>query len=272
MPTLRELQNAFRAEVLAMQALPEAARATPFILEDGLGAPERLQIHRNHIYTTLSEALAGIYPAVQAMVGEAFFQAVANRFVAEAPPSEPMLYSYGDQFAAFLAGFGPATGLPYLPDLARLEWALHSSFHAPDEDALTSEALGAVPQDALSELNLFPHSSARLLRSKWPVAALWQAARAPDADIVAGVDLDAGGTDLFVLRAGGDVQFWALPAGEWIWLERCAAGEGLANAAAAATACDASFDLAAALTANLARGSFAPIRATGPESNVRVND
>jgi len=41
------------------------------------------------------------------------------------------LAEYGDGFADFLAGFAPAQSLPYLADVARLEWAINAAYHAP---------------------------------------------------------------------------------------------------------------------------------------------
>ena len=68
MPTLLEVQNAFRRDLFTLDG-EAAATAASFVEPDGVAPASRLQIHRNHTFTTLSEALAGIYPAVQAMVG-----------------------------------------------------------------------------------------------------------------------------------------------------------------------------------------------------------
>ncbi|MCA8927307.1 MAG: putative DNA-binding domain-containing protein [Alphaproteobacteria bacterium] len=261
MPTLREIQDAFRAGLLAPDAAAAGTAAAAAILPDGLDAAQRLQIHRNHVFTTLGDALAGVYAAVAAMVGAEFFRAMAQRFVTAAPPTEPVLYAYGAGFADFIAGFPPAAGLAYLPDLARLEWALHASFHAPDAPTLQAADLGALPPEALPRQTLRLRADARLVRSSWPVADLWQAVRSGDADAVGSVDLDAGPVHLLVLRQAGDARLWALPAGEWHWLSACAGGQGLAAAAEVALTVDPAFDLTAALTRNLQRGTFAPLSA-----------
>lgn len=261
MPTLLEVQQAFRDALLTREGEAVEA-ATGLIAPDGLDASARLQIHRNHVFLTLGDALAGLYPAVHAMVGEGFFRAAARRFIAAQPPRQPSLYAFGGELAAFLEGFEPASGLPYLPDLARLEWAMHESFHARDEPALNAADLARLPAEALEGLVLRLRADARLVRSAWPVARLWQAASAGDGEAVAAIDARLAPDHLLVLRDGLDARLWELSAGEWHWLAACAKGQGLGAAAEAGLAADPGFDLAAALTPNLQRGSFAPLSET----------
>ncbi len=262
MPTLLELQDAMRAQLFAPVPPADGGGAVGHILGDGIAPASRLQVHHNHIRITLTDALAGIYSAVEAMVGIQFFRAAAHGFIAEGPPCDPVLYAYGDGFADFLAAFPSAASLPYLPDLARLEWAMHRSFHAADESALTAGALGAVPADALADLVLRPRADAGLVASDWPVDALWHATRAPESGALERIDLvAAGGAAILLLRQGYDVRMWHVPAGEWHWLAAFAAGQDMAGAAAAATAADPAFDLADALSTNLQRGTFAALEA-----------
>ena len=263
MPTLPELQAAMRAELLGAE--PPGAiggEAADFVKANGIDPQQRLQIHRNHMRISLTEALAGVYAAVEAMVGEAFFRAAAAEYIAQEPPREPMLYAYGGGFTDFLADFPPAAGLPYLPDLARLEWAMHESFHAPDEPVLAAETLAEVPPEELDALVLTPRADARLVASTWPVDSLWRAALMPESNAIEALDINAGGVSLLLLRQAHDVHMWRLAAAEWHWLAACAAGKPMAEALALAGAADPGFDLATTLAAHLQRGTFGPL-ATG---------
>src|SRR6266542_3456863 len=72
-----------------------------------------------------AEALATTFPTVQALVGEDFFRMLARAFVGQSPPNQPVLAEYGAGFPAFIAGHDAARDLPYLADIARLDWALN---------------------------------------------------------------------------------------------------------------------------------------------------
>ena len=82
---------------------------------------------------------------------------------------------FGASFADFLNSFPPAAELPYLPDMARLEWAVHLAHYAADAQTLAPEALAALHPDQLEARRFSLHPACALLASNWQVAALWQA-------------------------------------------------------------------------------------------------
>ena len=61
-----------------------------------------------------------------------------------------MLAEYGADFPAFIAGYEAARDLPYLADIARLDWALNLAFHAPPGGRLQAADLSAVAGGALA--------------------------------------------------------------------------------------------------------------------------
>jgi len=65
--------------------------------------------------------------------------------------------------------------LPYLPDMARLEWAVHLAHYAADAQGLAPESLAALHPDQLEAQRFRLHPACVLLASSWQVAALWQA-------------------------------------------------------------------------------------------------
>lgn len=276
MPTLLELQDAMRAELLGTeQPAAVGTEAARLVRGAGIDPQQRLQIHRNHMRISLTDALAGIYAAVEAMVGEEFFRAVAAEYIARQPPREPMLYAYGSGFAGFLADFPPAASLPYLPDLARLEWAMHESFHAADQLALAADMLAAVPAEQLECVSLDLRADARLVASAWPVDSLWRAALMPESnahEALEALDIDAGGASLLLLRQEHDVHMWRLSQAEWHWLAACGAGRSVAEAAEQAAEADPDFDLAAILAANLKRGTFGPLAAGGANKTDNIEN
>ena len=114
------------------KALLEPSQPTPqgVIRPDGKPAGKRFDVYRNNVVVSLIGALGDGYPAVRKTVGEKFFDAVASVYVRSHPPKTPLMIFYGDSFADFLDRFEPAQQIPYLADVARLEWARRRAYHA----------------------------------------------------------------------------------------------------------------------------------------------
>ena len=104
----------------------------------------RFAVYRNNVMVTLSKALKSRFPAVDKIVGEEFFGAMARVFVSERPPRSPLLATYGDEFADFIATFEPASDLPYLADVARLEAARTRAYHSADAVPIDADGLTAL--------------------------------------------------------------------------------------------------------------------------------
>jgi hypothetical protein len=244
MPSLHELQTAFGRALLDAGAANAADLGA--IADDGLGAVARLRIYRHHVFTTLTEALAATFPVVRRLVDARFFAYAAARYIAEAPPAAPCLAEYGASFPDFLGTFPPCRHLAYLPEVARLEWALVAALHADDARPLEPASLGAVGDADAARLLLRLDPSITLLESPWPLDRLWRANQA-DAGDEATVDLAAGGVRLEIRRRGDDVVWRPLAPGAFALRRALADGAPLGPAAAAALAAESAFDLAAEL-------------------------
>jgi hypothetical protein len=166
------------------------------------------------------------------LVGSEFFDALAVVYGRAQPSTDPDLNRFGAGLAAFLAGFAPAASHPWLPDMARLEWLVHDSFHAPDA-AEAFEACHAVL-----------HPTLRLYRSDWATPALWRAHQ-PGGPAFPETMGQAG--HALVWRPGFQVELEECAAAEHAALAKLAAGETFGAALDAAFDLDPDFDLAAHL-------------------------
>src|SRR5262249_34026411 len=139
-PTLLEVQRAMFLDLTAR----DSAETDAFIVADGLAPRQRLNVYRNTAVCTLTTALRLSYPAVHHIVGAEFFESAARIFIDIDPPRSAYLNEYGSAFPDFLMRFLPAVSLSYLPDVARLEWAVNRALHAPDTKALDLSRLSAI--------------------------------------------------------------------------------------------------------------------------------
>lgn len=138
------------------------------------GVPSaRFNVYRNNTAFSLTEAMADSYPVISALVGDEFFKAMAGQYVQSNTPKSPVLLHYGETFAEFLETFEPAESLPFLADVARVEWAFVQAYHAADSDSITAEALQAVPAEDVHEACLTLHPSLHLIQSDWPAISIW---------------------------------------------------------------------------------------------------
>ena len=246
MLTLPELQSAFRDALLGGRDGESAGAIAAEILGDGLSPESRLAVYRHHVLTTLTSVLNETYPVVVRLVGSPFFAYAADAFVRRHPPGGPCLFEYGAGFADFLAAFPPCRELVYLPDVARLEWAMHAAWHAEDMRAGDLDGLREISSEALGGVTLRLDPSLTLLSSPWPVDRIWRANQS-GADANATLDLGAGGVCLEIRRLGVDAVWRTLPEPDHAFRAALASGRALEDSADAALAVDADFDLTRAL-------------------------
>ena len=251
---LRDLQAAFADHVTGV----DRAGLVAVVAGDTIAAEARLRIYRHHVLQSLASALAATYPTVQALVGEDFFRVMARTFVVQDLPRQPVLAEYGAGFPAFVGAYRPGATLPYLADIARLDWALNSAFHSPDGGRLTAGDLASLPGDQVLGLLLALAPGAALLRSAYPLDRIWRASQpgAPDDP----VDLGAGGADLLVLRRPDDAAFVSLGAGEAAFVGAIAGGDALEVAARAGLRAEAAFDLSTSFARLLTLQAFAALQ------------
>jgi len=253
MPSLHETQ----ARVMdALRRRSDALPAAPLLRRSaGLAAERRLQVYRHNIEASLGTALAAVYPVLARLVGETCFASLARAYAARHPSRSGHLHPFGAEMAGFVAAQDALAGLPYLADVAALEWAVHEVHHEGDDLPFEVAALAAVPIEAQPRLCLQLQHASRFVASPFPVLAIWQANQ-PDIDFPPTVSLADGGLRLLVGRRGFEVEFRHLDDAEDRWLRELARGRSLADASAAALAIDPVFDLGATLGRHLALGSF----------------
>lgn len=234
-------------------ACPRAVRGW-----NGAAPDRRFNVHRNNMASSLIGVLADTFPVVRALVGEEFFSAMASVYLRECPPSSPLLIRYGEDFPEFVKAFEPAASLPYLSDVARLEMARLQSLHAADATSIEARELAAAmgAGERVGELRLSAHPSLRLLVSRFAVVSIW-AAHQGHGDL-AEVDIWQGQSAVIV-RPDLDVLVVPCDPGT-IEFALCAQrGCAFAEAAAAAAAIAAGFDLSATLNLLLSNGAITSI-------------
>jgi len=247
---LRDLQTDFAAALF-----DERPEMSARVRAGKFPAAQHLQVYRNNVVESLTGALRAVYPVIEKLVGDGFFRYAAHEYLRAHRPRSGNLHDFGDALADFLAGFAPAAQLPYLSDVARLEWAWHRAFHAADAPAFDFARLGAIPAERHESLRFVLHPSAHLLASPFPVVRIFEINQEGYAGDTS-VDLAEGGVHALVIRRGLTVTVEPLAIGEAEWLTALAEQQPLGVALQAALAAQPEFDLTATLAGHLQSGTL----------------
>ncbi len=170
-PSLLEVQQVVR-RAIADGVTIELDR---FIEGDAIAAADRIAIHRHTAQHALVKTLALSHPVVQKLVGAEFFEGASRCYLEQAWPDTAWLDAFGAGFAPFLESFPPAATIPYLSDVARLEWAVHEALHAKDAAKLDLARLTTVPSEQSGSLRFVAHPSLRLLALGYAADEIWRA-------------------------------------------------------------------------------------------------
>lgn len=182
---------------------PTAPIPNGLLTPDGKPAEKRFNVYRNNIIVSLKESLSEGFPAVKSLVGDDFFNAMAGEYLRQSPPKKPIIPIYGEDFSSFIDRFTPAKALPYLADVAKLEYLLRESYHAKDEDPIPTDHYQD-PEFFLKSVTLA--ASVKYFSSRFPVSQIRSAAL--------GGDKPTGGAeDILITRSRFDPKISIFPTG-----------------------------------------------------------
>lgn len=171
-------REALRQQMLLRALLGDAR---PAVLDGWLrgDAPAKrrgLQAYRANAGALAERALAAAYPTVQQLLGDESFAALARALWQAHPPQHGDAATWGGELPAFMAAADQLAGEPYLPDVARLDWAVHQADRAADDEA-PAEGLPLLAGPDLPALRLRLRAGHAVLASAHPLHTLWQAHR-----------------------------------------------------------------------------------------------
>jgi hypothetical protein len=199
----------FSALLNADQPPPNELKA-----RSGNNVDHRFDVYRNNVMASLLNALNDTFPVTAQLTGTDFFRAMARLYVLQSPPATPVLVRYGDTFPDFIAGFAPAGSLPYLADVARLEFAWLSCYHSADHVPIAPETLrrclaeyvSGFDADEEGEDALFIElaPSTRVVASPYPIFSIWSAHQPESAFELSEIDLSQP-QSVLLTRANHDV-------------------------------------------------------------------
>jgi hypothetical protein len=229
-----------------MQSLLEQQREFAVNLMASRPSGDGFDAYRSNVFGNWAGALACAYPIVRKIVGEEFFDGMAREYARAHPSASGDLNEYGARLPEFVAAFAHTQDLPYLPDVARMEWLAHRAYYAVDPVPFDFKAVLAVDSDRHADLRPRLAASCALMASNWPLGRIWLVHQ-DDYGGAVDVDLRCGPDLILVHRPGWRAQLRSLAPGDFSFLQAALAGEALGPALEAAAAGDPDFDASMAL-------------------------
>ncbi|MDD5267379.1 MAG: DNA-binding domain-containing protein [Methylococcales bacterium] len=237
MNRLHETQRDFSRYVLQnSDQIPAGIKA------NGIAVEQRLNIYRNNTRLGLTEVLREVYPVVNKLVGDAFFNRLAQAYINLHPSKSACLLTFGGRFSEVIAGYKDAQGLAYLPDTARLEWYVHEAYHAADDSLLDVPALAQLDAESYQRLGFKVHLTGRFIASDYPIGRIWIDNQC-DARQESLIDLTKGGCCLLIFRPELEVGIVSLNYADYQCLTALASGLTLIRAVECVIATHPDFDI-----------------------------
>lgn len=232
MRSLREFQADFARTLRAPASAGDAAG---------------LAVYRANVAGNRAGALAGAYPVVRKIVGDGYFAQLCRAYGTRHPSASGDLNRYGDRFASFLADCDDVADLPYLPDVARMEWVAHLAHYAQDPADFDPRALASLAPERYASLRPRLAPACALLTSRWPLGRIW-AVHQEDYRGEFDIDLGLGSDRILVHRPRWRASVSSLGAGDFHFLEAIGCEAELGAAFDAGLAADPAFDPSSALS------------------------
>ncbi|MDH1576310.1 HvfC/BufC N-terminal domain-containing protein [Pseudomonas sp. GD03746] len=209
-------------------AFIDALYLRPAPLLQNLTRQPAFAVYRNTLMAGCVDALRANFPSVETLVGADWMQQAAAAYAQHTPPDDARLIRYGATFAAFLQDSQASHGLPYLADVARLDWHWCEVFSAIEQPCLALADLAGMTASDLGGSHLRPRQN---VRWQWfaanPALSLWRCSREglpwPQSQ-----PWVAEGALLSADQHG--VNHQPLEAGGCMFLDACAAGHSLESA------------------------------------------
>lgn len=237
MSALREIQQAFAESMIEGNYEAVAGELCP-----SESSPLRVvALYRRMIRNNYLQVLKITYPVLNRLVGRVYFHTLAMGYIRIHPSTSGDLFSYGRFLPALLEELDVS---PLFAELAKLEWACHEVYQAPDFSLPSWEEIQTIASADPSQVAVQFHPASRLLFFPHPVHRVWLALQ-PDApaDEVVDLPLLEEATGVLVTRRFQKVQVSPLAKTRYPLLEALFAGKDLASVSRMARALDPEFEL-----------------------------
>src|SRR3989338_61557 len=200
-PSLIDIQRWMKSAIQPDGDKSGATRLAPFLNpQRGVPGKERISVYSSGYLARITEALEEIYEAVKFVLGQEAFMDLAEGYASHYRSHDYNLSRAGRHLPEYLLRSRFVEKLPFLPDLAELEWRISQSFHAFEAPPFDSSYLSRLSAEEWGSLRFSFQPSVSVVSSRWPVVDIWKARKSPVKEL--NVDLIGRPQAALVFRKG----------------------------------------------------------------------
>lgn len=167
---LEELQKQFAAQIYNTKSTEIESQINPSAIATDI----RMEVYRNNVFGNFSSVLGMVYPVIQKLVGDDFFDNLCIQYRNKHPSPSGNLDDYGQQFAKMIGTLKDQHKLAYLKDVANLEWKFHRAYFSRNVADFPIAKFQKLKEEELSEVKFKLHPSCTLIASKFPIMSIWK--------------------------------------------------------------------------------------------------
>jgi len=224
-PSLEAIQYWMKSHIQGKTSSEMTSYLNP---QGGDPGEARLSVYEEGYRVRFREALEEVYEAVHRVLGKKQFQEVAHRYAKRFPSHDYNLSYSGRHFPEFLKEDPIKQVLPFLPDLAALEWKVTCAFHAQEGIPFDRKTVQEISLTSWDEARLTFRPAVSVLHSSWPILEIWEVRHEEKGKIDIAL-MDRPQTVL-IFRQGGTVYCEAIDPSEGALLQRLLEGKPLGEA------------------------------------------
>jgi hypothetical protein len=154
------LQNAFKDSVL----LNDDYGLLKLISYKKELAEDLIRIYKNNYYSNLTNALSTTFPTVQKLIGDECFESLSYHYIKKNPSNKGSLLNYGHKFSSYIAQLGALKEIPYLEDVAKLDYLIERVHYTKNE-----QDIDISNKNALMSKNFKLKCCVEIIKSKYPI-------------------------------------------------------------------------------------------------------
>ena len=222
-PSLTELQSAITAGIFGND--PPSSLDEWIRVPRGADPNVRFAIHREGYPVRISSSIADAFPAVANILGDGSLAKLTDRFIETGLPAERNLNRIGRGLPVFLKRDPLTRDVPFLPDLAALEWAIFECFHSEAGREFDPATIAGFSLADWARTRIVFRPGTAVVTSAWPIRELWMTRDLDRSEI--DVDVTNRPEQVLVHRVGFDVETQTIDPLEAHALERLQGGAHL---------------------------------------------
>jgi hypothetical protein len=229
----RQLILMLRDHTIDQRSSPELDLLSSQLVESNFSSEQLINIYRNNFLISISELLEQLFPVTQALVGSDYFTQTSRQFIHDCPLKEPHLNHYGGNFVSFLGELEALKKMPFVTQMAELEWQLDRISHIHYEANFNFEALAQIGEDQYLDIHFSLADACYLQSSNMDLIALHKDLSSPQENKHQDANYQQQSYILVLQNQQGKSAYMPVNHQQWTWLN------GLQNSFTLAQLCDA---------------------------------